>query len=144
MNELARLVAEQSRFDYEDAGVKAPHGDIAYKGVVLSSRYNVASEFARMRKVIDRMPELMARRLESIWCDSKASSVYAVEILPRHYAEELPSWIQAAFIAGGGYNGLSIECGGRDIDCIENYWPEPELEAFLPSDVRDKIQQLSR
>lgn len=126
--ELARIseaIAHQNRLDYEETGPKAPHGDIEYKGVVLSSRYDVAAEFSNMKRVIDAMPELMARRLDSIWCDSKACACYTVQIRSHLHLDELPYEIEDAFKSTlRGYNGLSIDCEGRQIPYRDCYWAD--------------------
>jgi hypothetical protein len=53
---LSEALAHQDRIDYEGTGPKAPHGDIIYKGVLLSSRYDVLNEFVHMRKAIEGRP----------------------------------------------------------------------------------------
>jgi hypothetical protein len=120
---IGRAIAIQNQIDYEDTGPKAPHGDITYKGVRLSSRFDVQSEFNHMKAVIDSMPELMGRRIESIWCDSKGCAFYTVTIQPARFVDDLPYLIEDAFKARGGYNGLSIECEGQDIPYRDCYWP---------------------
>src|SRR5438270_24202 len=77
---IGEAIAYQNKLDYDETGPKAPHGDITYKGVALSSQYDVKSEFDEMKRVIDSMPELMARRINSIWCDSKACACFIVQI----------------------------------------------------------------
>ena len=131
LRNVVEALAYQNRLDYEEAGPKAPHGDIVYKGVILCSRYDVASEFSRMKKAIDAMPELMARRLESIWCDSKACAFYVVHIVPKLYLDDLPYVVEDGFKSLGGYNGLSIECEGRRIPYRDCYWPEAEQDVHL-------------
>jgi hypothetical protein len=129
LRRLGEAIDYQNKLDYEEAGPKAPHGDILYKGVVLSSRYDALHEFTEMKRAVDSMPELMARRLESIWCDSKACAFYTVHIKPEFFLDHLPTVIEDAFKSLGGYNGLSIECEGRRIPYCDCYWPEYEEEA---------------
>jgi hypothetical protein len=132
LRRLGEAMNYQNKLDYEDAGPKAPHGDIIYKGVALSSRYDALHEFAAMKRAVDAMPELMARRLDSIWCDSKAGVCYTVQIRPEFYLDDLPYVIEDAFKSLGGYNGLSIECEGRNIPYRDCYWPEYEGEVEAP------------
>jgi hypothetical protein len=120
---IGQAVAKQYKIDYEEAGPKATHGDVTYKGVRLSSRYDVLAEFNHMKSVIDSMPELMARRIESIWCDSKACAYFLVNLRPNLFVESLPNCIEDAFRASGGYNGVMIECEGRKIPMRDCYWP---------------------
>lgn len=126
---IASAVAFQSRLEYESSSPKAPHGDIRYKGVMLSSRYDVLSEFSSMRAAINAMPELVARRLASIWCDSHAGASYVVQVRPEFYLDDLPQRIEDAFKSLGGYNGLSILCEGRSIPHRDCYWPEYDNQA---------------
>ena len=121
---IGRLIAHQNDIDYQETGPKAPHGDITYKGVRLSSRYDVLAEFNYMKSVIDFMPELMARRITSIWCDSKGSNFYSVILCPKLFVDSLPYCVDAAFRARGWYNGLSIECDGKNIPHRDCYFPE--------------------
>jgi hypothetical protein len=125
---VAEAVAQQYQIERDSCGPKAPHGDITYKGVCLSSRYDVAHEFAHMRRVIDAMPELMARRIESIWCDSHACADYTVMIDSRLYLPELPEVIDEAFRACGGYNGLRMYADGYPTEDRDPYWPEYDCE----------------
>jgi hypothetical protein len=60
---IADAIGRQCEIEREFAGPIAPHGDLIYRGVLLSSRYNVAHEFDHMRAVVDAIPELMARKL---------------------------------------------------------------------------------
>jgi hypothetical protein len=123
LEKIGEALRQQSEIDYRDAGPKAPHGDIAYRGVWLSSRYDVAAEFDHMKAVIDGMPELMARRIESIQCDSKACAYYSVEIRPGKFLNDLPMIIETTFKRQGGFNGLSITCPGEQAVDLDPFWP---------------------
>jgi hypothetical protein len=125
---ISEAVAHQNRIDYEGAGPKAPHGAITYKDVCLSSRYDVQGEFSHMRRAIDAMPELMARRIESIWCDSKACAYYVVAVKPRLFAKGLVDEINAAFKAIGGYNGLEILRDDGPSESFDPWWPEDFMD----------------
>jgi hypothetical protein len=122
LEQIAKIIEYQHILDYEGAGPKAPHGDITYKNVRLSSRFDVQSEFDHMKAVIDCMLELNARRIESIWCDSKACAVYIITIRPDRYLQDLPRYIDDAFKARGGYNGLSIVRNEQEVDYRDCYW----------------------
>jgi hypothetical protein len=124
---ISEAIAYQHGLDYEEAGPKAPHGPIVYKGVVLSSRYDVQSEFTHMRGAIDLIPELLARRIESIWCDSNACAYYVVTVRPRLFVEALVDEVEAAFKELGGFNGLDIECDEGQGKSFDPWWPEDEF-----------------
>jgi hypothetical protein len=124
---ISEALRKQSEMDYRDTGPKAPHGDISYRGVMLSSRYDVAGEFDCMKAVVDKLPELMARRIESIWCDSKACSFFAITIRSDKFLEQLPQLVENAFRTCGGFNGLSIYCNGRAAINVDPFWPGDDL-----------------
>lgn len=123
-SDLYAALAYQSRLDREEAGPKAPHGDIRYKGVLLSSRYGVAKEFADMRTALDFMSELMRRRVVSIFCDSKCGSSYEVTIISGHYTTTLVNAIQNAFMEIGGYNEVHIKYSDGWLMSLGVHWPE--------------------
>jgi hypothetical protein len=83
-----------------------------------------------MRRVVDAMPELMVRRLNSIWCDSVACATYTVMANDGLYAPELPRSVRDAFKELGGYNGISVYGDGKDGKEFDPWWPECELEEF--------------
>jgi hypothetical protein len=143
MNRIGEAIAYQNKLDYDGTGPKAPHGDITYKGVVLSSRYDVKNEFDEMKRVIDSMSELMARRIDSIWCDSKACACFIVQIHPQFFVEDLPYEIEDAFKNTlGGYNGLSIECDGRKIPYRDCYWPADEAEFEDRDNASEEVKKI--
>ena len=74
--EAAELIQRQYDIDRADAGPRAPVSGFRYRGVQIESRWAVMAELDAMRRIIDAMPELMARRLETIWCDSNAGACY--------------------------------------------------------------------
>ena len=62
--EAAALIQRQYGIDRADAGPKAPVSGFRCRGVQIGSRWSVLAELDTMRRIIDVMPELMARRLE--------------------------------------------------------------------------------
>lgn len=84
----------------------------------------MAHEYDLMRAAVDAMPELMARRLQSIWCDSVACAYYVVQIKPHRFLESLPDEVDKAFESLGGYDGLRVQCEGRNLPIRDCYWPE--------------------
>lgn len=110
---VAQAIREQFEIDYAEAGPKAPVDSFSYKGIKISSRWAVLSEFETMKRAIDALNELMARRLSRIWCDSNCTANYVVGVKPRMFISDLKWEINDAFrIAGGGHNGILIEEGG--------------------------------
>jgi hypothetical protein len=78
-----------------------------------------------MRRIIDAMPELMACRLDAIWCDSNAGSCYAVTVRPGFWVPDL-RWAIADAVreAGGGHNGITVEADGGNGYHIDPDWGE--------------------
>jgi hypothetical protein len=104
--------------------------DRTYKGIILSSRRGLDHEYKAMARVVDAIPELMARRVESIWCDSCACVTYTVIASPGLYAPELPWSVRDAFRAVGGYNGISVYGDKGQSDEFDTYWPEYDRAEF--------------
>ncbi len=78
-----------------------------------------------MRRIIDVMPELMARRLETIWCDSNVGACYTVIVRPGLSMPDL-RWAIADSVmeAGGGHNGIVVEADGGNGCHIDPDWSE--------------------
>jgi hypothetical protein len=119
---IAEAIAYQNAIDRAEAGPKAPHGAIAYKGVVIDSRWDVLSEYRQMRAIVDRLPDLMRVRIESIWCDSNCTANYVFTVKPSRFIRDLPLAIENAVIAiGGGHNGIAFQSdvaeGNVTLDC---------------------------
>ncbi|HEX4111894.1 MAG TPA: hypothetical protein VH020_05105 [Stellaceae bacterium] len=121
MNRLSQALANQFAIDFDEAGPKAPHGAITYRGVSLDSRWGVLREFEILRRFVDALPELVRRRISLVWCDSKAGSAFVIEIRPNRHAPELPDAIAAAMLrVNGGYNGIELQ--GDMQDFLEPRW----------------------
>lgn len=123
--ETAELIQRQYVMDNANAGPKAPVSGFCYRGVQIESRWAVLAELDTMRRIIDAMPELMARRLEAIWCDSNAGACYTFTVRPSLWAPDLRWAIgEAVMEAGGGHNGLMIEADGGNGCHIDPDWGE--------------------
>ena len=120
---ISAAIFKQNELDYEDAGPKAPYETILYRGVTLSSRHNVIGEFDEMRRVIDSIPELLARRIDNIWCDSKANSYFVVTISPEKFLGSLPDIIFEAFRHNGAFNGVEVNCPPKFSVIADPWWP---------------------
>lgn len=121
--EAAELIQRQYDIDRADAGPKAPVSGFLYRGVQIESRWAVIAELDTMRRIINAMPELMARRLETIWCDSNAGACYTVTVRPSLYIPDLRWAISEAVMeAGGGHNGIMIETDDGNGCHIDPNW----------------------
>lgn len=126
--ELAKALHRQNELDRAGAGQKSPVSGFIYNGVQLESRWAVLSELETMKSVVNSMPELMARRLETVWCDSKAGATYSITIRSGLWSPNLPQAISDAVKkASGGYNGIYIEADGGNGCTIEPDWGEDDI-----------------
>ena len=107
----------------DEAGPRQPSGRLPYNGVIIASRFNLDSEFARMRRAIDAMPDVTVLCLETIWCDSKECDAYSVGVKPNLFAPELPGAVAEAFHAAGGHNGISVYGAEGQFEDFEPDWP---------------------
>lgn len=122
---IQREMQRQNDIDKEEAGQKAPVSDFIYRGVQIESRWAVLSELETMRKIVDAMPELMARRVEFIWCDSKATACYTITVREGLWVPNLRWAITNAVMkAGRGHNGIMIEADGGNVYHIDPDWGE--------------------
>ena len=97
--------------------------DLIYKDVHLASRYDYAFEIRDMQKIIDSLVPDMARRIEAIWCDSKANAFYIVTVRKGLWVPDLQWALADAGRAIGGYNGVYFDGdvpSGIDLD---PWWP---------------------
>lgn len=125
--EAAELIQRQYDIDRAEAGTKAPISGYRYRGVQIESRWALMAELDTMRRIIDAMPELMARRLETIWCDSKAGACYMVTVRPGFWVSDLRWAIRDAVMeTGGGHNGIILEADGGKGCHIDPNWSEPD------------------
>lgn len=124
--DLAAALAHQEGIDWRDAGPKVPYDELEHRGILLQSRYSVAREFRTMKAVVDGMPDDVRLRVQSIWCDSKASAVYSVIVtlgLDRHgLADDIGDCFRAAT---NGFNGIFIDHGSNQ-QIIDPEWPGDE------------------
>lgn len=100
--------------------------DRIYKGVVLSSRRGIESEYKYMGRVVDSMQDLIVRRLDSIWCDSGDGACYVVMTRDGLEAPSVPKAVLEAFYTQGGHNGIQIYNGTRSLS-IDCHWPADDF-----------------
>ncbi|HWW11340.1 MAG TPA: hypothetical protein VN018_02405 [Brevundimonas sp.] len=76
-----------------------------------------------MQRALDAMPELLARRIKSVFCDSKACAAYSVVIRSGMILQVLPGAVLSAFETLGGFNWLDVEYEGESLLTETSYWP---------------------
>lgn len=124
--ELSAALRLQNELDRKDVGPKAPDDTLDYRGVMLQSRYSVASEFETMKAVVDAMPDDVRLRLASVWCDSKACAYYHVVVTLGMSHHELAEQVRACFRAAtSGFNGPMVEQGAHS-EHFDPEWPDDE------------------
>jgi hypothetical protein len=123
--EAAALLRLQYEIDYAAAGPKAPVSGFSYRGVRIESRWAVLAELERMKRIVDAMPDLMARRISSIWCDSNCGSNYLVSVREGLWIAALKAAIRDAVMTGsGGHNGIFIDEAGISRAELDPDWNE--------------------
>jgi len=120
---IADAVSHQNSIDYAETGPKAAYAQAVHLGVSLSSRYDVLAEYEAMQRALDAMPELLARRIKSVFCDSKACAAYSVVIRSGMILPVLPGAVLSAFETLGGFNWLDVEYEGESLLTETSYWP---------------------
>lgn len=101
-----------------------------YKGVSLSSRKGIASELTTLREIVDRLGPV-SKRLDSLWCDSKAGAKYTATVTPGKWHEAIPREIADAAYASGGYNGIDIDADGGHGCTLGADWPGDRADSEL-------------
>jgi hypothetical protein len=120
--ELAAALKHQRDLDIADAGQRAPELSGNYRGIDISSRWDIAHEFKTMHEIVDAMPDLVRARVASMWCDSNAQAYYSVTIAPGRWYEGIEFDIRDTVRAvTSGFNGLSVE-GDRNNRMFDPEW----------------------
>lgn len=91
---------------------------VEYKGVHLISRHNVSGEIEKMKDIIDALKPDIVRRIEILWCDSKAGATYNVTVREGLWIPEL-QWALADAGRLVGHNGVYFDGdapAGIDLD----------------------------
>lgn len=109
------------------ARADAKQDPVTYKGVHLSSRYDLASEIAEMKHIVDALTPDMARRLETIWCDSKACATYSVTVREGLWVPDLQWAIADAGRKLGGHNGVYFDGDAPAGVDLDPDWPGDDL-----------------
>lgn len=125
--ELAAALKHQRDIDIEAAGPKSTELSGGYRGVDISSRWDVHHELVMMREIVDAMPKNARERIASIWCDSNANADYWVRVAPGSWSAWIADVVrQAVREATNGFNGLIVEGDGHE----ERFGPEWEGDDY--------------
>lgn len=120
--ELAAALKHQRDLDIAEAGPQAPELSGLYRGVDVSSRWDIGHELRTMRKIVDAMPDYVRERVSSIWCDSNAQADYWVQAAPGRWFDGIEYEIRDAIrSATSGFNGLLVE-GDRHNKHFDPEW----------------------
>ncbi len=96
---------------------------ITYKGVELSSRYDLAGEIEAMMRFVDFLPDNMVHRLEAIFCDSKAGAVYNITVRNDLWDSDLKWFVNEAILGtSGGHNGVFFDGDIPEEPYLDPYW----------------------
>lgn len=118
---------QQAKAQAKAARANTKQDSVTYKGVLLSSRYGLASEIAEMKRMVDALTPDMARRLETIWCDSKAAATYSVTVREGLWLPDLQWAIAIAGHKVGGHNGVYFDGDAPAGVDIDPDWPGDDL-----------------
>lgn len=112
--ELSARLRQLREIENAEAGPQAPEPTIDHLGVTITSRWGLAHELERMCSIVDAMPGGVQSRIGSIWCDSNCQAYYTVTVVSGRWIEGIEFAIRdAVLVVTDGFNGLSVEGGGR-------------------------------
>lgn len=114
--------------EMEDAGPKADHGALSYKGVSIDSRWRVLTSFDKLRLVVDEMPDLVRARVLELRYDENHGA-FVVRPKTGMLSPHLPGSIEAAIMSAiRAHNGIIVEADDLDddifIDCNSGEDPD--------------------
>lgn len=123
------IMSLQTLIDKDAAGPKSPIPHRTCNGIRMESRWSVLSELDEMERVVIALPQLTARRIQSIWCDSKAQRTYDVEIRQGHWIDRVRIDVFDAIVdVLGGMNGLRFIEAEIVKAWLDPYWAFDEEE----------------
>jgi hypothetical protein len=99
-------------------------GPSIVRGVYLSSRHDSPDEIDEMGSIVDALPDAVANRLDTMFCDSKACAWYSVTLKQGAPFERTAEALHKAFIAAGGFNGLQVVADNGATREFDPWWPE--------------------
>jgi hypothetical protein len=113
--DLAAALKHQRDLDIAEAGPQAPELSGMYRGVDISSRWDIRHELMKMRVMVDAMHDYVRERVASIWCDSNAQADYWVKVVPGRWFDGIEFEVRDAVrIATSGFNGLLVQGDGHE------------------------------
>ncbi len=126
-----RVVTCRPHYGAERAAT-TPIIKVIVRGVEITSRYRKRRELALMARVISAVPKHEVGNL-AIWCDSKCTHSYAVNLRPGwrktrrgHYPQVVADAIGALLCAlDDGHNGISVYEAGEHLADADCWWDEP-------------------
>lgn len=125
--ELSAALNRQRDIDIAAAGPQAPELSGMYRGVDLSSRWDIRHELTELREIVDTMPDYVRERIASICCNSNAGSDYWVQVQPNKWFGGIDYEVRDVFRAvTSGWNGLLI----RDDHHEQQFGPEWEGDDY--------------
>lgn len=95
-------------------------------GVLVTSRYQKAEELQTMMAILDELPDVVVKAMETIFCDSKAGSAYEITLksgLGYVTWKLATAHIKATLTHVFGTNGTSVKAPGHEDYWIEPVWP---------------------
>lgn len=109
------------------ASANAKLRPVTYKGVLLSSRHDLAFEIADMKCIVDALMPDMVRRIQTIWCDSKACATYSVTVRDGLWVPDLQWALAEACRETGGHNGVYFDGDAPTGVDLDPDWPGDEF-----------------
>lgn len=123
---VAAMLKHQRELDIAEAGPQAPELSGLYRGVDVSSRWDIGHELTTMRKIVDAMPDYVRDRVTSIWCNSNAQADYWVKIASKRWFDGIEYEVRDAVrITTSGFNGLLVE-GDQHEKQFDPEWEEDD------------------
>jgi hypothetical protein len=113
----------------EDKASTTAVGPLTYRGVTLSSRYEQADEYETLMALVDGVSRGHLANVKSIFCDSKSSHAYEVEVTgwSNALARLVGAELEAACVQRhGGHNGISVNELGNPMhsEYVNGVWNE--------------------
>lgn len=124
---LGAALQRQYDLDRHDGRPKVDFRYLDYRGVRLTSRYDIAGEYSELKGVVDAMDDDLRATVSAIACDSRASACYSIELTPDAFGPGMSYMIRDVFSATcKGHNGLYVNQGNESWT-FDPEWPEDEF-----------------
>jgi len=100
-----------------------PLRNLRVQGVSLTSRYDKADELEEMTRMIQGLPMHLTGMVKSIFCDSKATYCYEVDLVIWCTLDDADAIGRNLTAASVGHNGIQMKAGDRTFE-VYPYWDE--------------------